>query len=311
MIKTRTWRADGQLLLAAVIWGFAFVAQRVGMEHVGPFLFNALRFSLGALTLLPVLWLMNRFRNTAPARPKTASLVTGGLLAGLVLFAGATLQQVGMVYTTAGKAGFITGLYVVLIPLLGFVQGRRPHAGTCIGAGAAAVGLYLLSVTGDFTIARGDFLVFISAFFWAAHVLLIDRLTTYLDPLPLAFLQFSACAVLSFCAAFLWEKPMFSMSGILAAAPPILYSGFFSVGVAYTLQVVAQKEALPAHAAIILSLEAVFAAIGGWILLDEFLTLRGWIGCGLMLGGMLVSQLLLLKTPAPSRTSLSGDKVAL
>ena len=290
---SQTLRADGLLLITAVIWGFAFVAQRVGMEHVGPFGFNGVRFALGCLTLLPLLY-RNGARG-ADRRPDRAGepwwsfSLGGGLLAGLVLFAGASFQQVALVYTTAGNAGFITGLYVVLVPIIGIALGHRTHAGTWTGVALAAVGLYLLSVVDRFTISPGDLLVLIGAFFWAAHVHLIGWLSPRRDPLKIAFLQYAACAALSLVVSAAVEQN--TAERYLSAAIPILYGGVLSVGVAYTLQVVAQKNAKAAHAAIILSLEAVFAAIGGWLVLGETLTPRAFTGCALMLCGMLASQL--------------------
>jgi drug/metabolite transporter (DMT)-like permease len=287
-----TARADALLLLTATIWGFAFVAQRVGMAYVGPFTFNGVRFALGSLSLVPLLFALDRRPSEArhllpPATTK--NLLFSGSLAGLFLFAGASLQQVGLVYTTAGNAGFITGLYVVIVPIMGLALGQRTHAGTWLGAFLAATGLYFLSITADFTIAWGDLLELIGAFFWAAHVLIIGWLSPRMDALKLAITQFAACSLLSLITAAAIETV--TWEGLRQAAIPILYGGLASVGVAYTLQVVAQKDAPPAHAAIFLSMEAVFAAFGGWLLLAEGLTSRGVLGCGLMLAGMLLSQL--------------------
>jgi drug/metabolite transporter (DMT)-like permease len=288
----RTLKPDGLLLLAAFIWGFAFVAQRLGMKHVGPFGFNGVRFALGCLVLLPLLF-RNGVRRNDPSSGHFGLFSNpsfgGGLLAGLVLFCGASFQQAALVYTTAGKAGFITGLYVVLVPVIGIALGHRTHAGTWIGTLLAAVGLYLLSVTAQLTFAPGDLLVLVGAFFWAGHVLLIGWLSPRQDPLKLAFVQYAACAILSLIVSAALEPT--AVGGYLSAAIPILYGGVLSVGVAYTLQVVAQKEAKPAHAAIILSLETVFAALGGWLILGEILTPRGILGCALMFCGMLASQL--------------------
>jgi len=291
-MKPSTLKADILLLTAAVIWGTAFVAQRIGMDHVGPFTYNGIRFALGGLSLLPLL-LMTRQKPIAgeqahpPAGPKL--MLFGGLLTGLALFAGASLQQVGLVYTTAGKAGFITGLYVVIVPLLGLIWRQKPSPGTWLGAILAALGLYLLSVTQRFTIEFGDLLNLIGAFFWAGHVLIIAWLSPRIRPLRLAFWQFIACSLLSLLTAILFEE--ITWDGIRAAAIPILYGGLVSVGVAYTLQVVAQRDARPAHAAILLSMECPFAAVAGWLILSEILGLRGLAGSGLMLAGMLVSQL--------------------
>jgi drug/metabolite transporter (DMT)-like permease len=235
------------------------------------------------------------------------SVIGGGLLAGCALFMGASLQQIGLVYTTAGKAGFITGLYVVIVPILGLIWKQKTSAGTWIGAFLAAIGLYLLSVTEKFTIARGDSLVLIGAFFWAGHVQLIGWLTRKMDSLQLAFFQFLTCSFLSLFSAAIVET--ISIQGLISALIPICYGGLCSVGIAYTLQVVAQRHAHAAHAAIILSLESVFAVIGGWLLLDELLAMRGIIGCILMLAGMLLSQFNInlhsLKTIVRKMTELS------
>jgi drug/metabolite transporter (DMT)-like permease len=262
------------------------------MEHVGPFGFNGVRFALGCLVLLPPLFRNGLHGEAAPSpHPVLFSLpvLGGGLLAGVILFCGASFQQVALVYTTAGKAGFITGLYVILVPVIGIALGHRTHAGTWIGTLLAAVGLYLLSVTEQFTFAPGDLLVLIGAFFWAGHVLIIGWLSPRQDPLKLAFVQYAVCAALSLIVSAGLEPN--AVDGYLSATLPILYGGVLSVGVAYTLQVVAQKHAKPAHAAIILSLETVFAALGGWIILGETLTPRGLLGCALMFAGMLASQL--------------------
>lgn len=291
-MNTRTARADALLLLTATIWGFAFVAQRVGMAYVGPFTFNGVRFALGSLSLVPLLFIYDRrptkARQLLPPAGATMRRAGGGL-AGLFLFAGASLQQAGLVYTTAGNAGFITGLYVVIVPIMGLALRQRTNSGSWLGAFLAAAGLYFLSVTAQFTIAWGDLLVLIGAFFWAAHVLIIGWLSPRMDALKLAITQFAACSLLSLLTALAIET--MTWEGLQQAAIPILYGGVGSVGVAYTLQVVAQKDAPPAHAAIFLSLEAVFAAMGGALMLGEVLTRRALFGCGLMLAGMLLTQL--------------------
>jgi drug/metabolite transporter (DMT)-like permease len=287
-----TVKSDALLLLTAAIWGFAFVAQRVGMEYVGPFTFNGVRFALGSFVLLPLI-LRNRKQSPArgdnPARADSKTIIFGGGVLGLTLFAAASLQQVGLVYTTAGNAGFITGLYVVIVPILGLFWQQRSSAGTWIGAFLAAAGLYLLCITDQFTISFGDFLELVGAFLWAAHVLIIGWLSPKIDSLKLAFTQFAACSVLSLITAGFAE--VITLKSLFQAAIPILYGGVLSVGVAYTLQVVAQRNAHPAHAAIFLSMEAVFAAFGGWLILNEILTPRGLVGCALMFSGMLFSQL--------------------
>jgi drug/metabolite transporter (DMT)-like permease len=277
-------------MLTAVIWGGAFVAQRVGMDHVGPFTFNGVRFALGALTLLPLVLRGESMEEISkPQRFNSRQAVLGGGLAGLALFAGATFQQVGLIYTTAGKAGFITGLYVVIVPLLGMLWKQWPGWGGWLGATMAAVGLYFLSVTEAFTLAPGDAWELAGAFMWATHMLILGWLSPRVDRMRLACTQYVVCSLLSLAAAGFSET--ITAHGLRQATIPILYGGVMSVGVAYTLQVVAQRFAPPTHAAIILSLEAVFAALGGWLILGEVLSGRGMVGCGLMLAGMLVAQL--------------------
>ena len=290
----KTAKSDALLLLTAAIWGFAFVAQRTGMEHIGPFLYTGIRFLLGALTLVPVL-IFEAKKETAsyPERLSRRTFVLGGLLAGCVLFLGVSLQQIGLVYTSAGKAGFITGLYVIIVPVFGLVKKQKTRLGTWIGAVLATGGLYLLSVTEVFTIAKGDLLVLGSAFFWAIHVQVIGWLSPKIPAARLSFFQYVVCAVLSLIFAGFLEPVSFA--SIRNAALPILYGGVLSVGVAYTLQVIGQKIARPAHAAIIMSLEGVFAVLGGYLFLGEVLGLRGYLGCLLMLIGMVISQIVSLQ----------------
>jgi drug/metabolite transporter (DMT)-like permease len=289
MPERQTVRADALLLITAMIWGSAFVAQRVAMDHVGPLTFNGMRFALGAVFLLPFAWRSGGAR-AVPAAPRAPARLRalGPWLAGLVLFAGASFQQWGIVYTTAGKAGFITGLYVVLVPLFGIALGYRANAGVWAGTALAAFGLYLLSVKADWVVAPGDLLVFVSACCWALHVLVVARLAPSHPPLRLACLQFAVCAGLSLVTAAPLEE--ITIEGLTGAAPAIAYGGLMSVGIGYTLQVVAQRRAPPSHAAVILSLEAVFAALSGWLLLAESLSTRGVAGCALMLCGWLVVQ---------------------
>jgi len=286
---------DSLLLLTALIWGVAFVAQRVGMENVGPFTYNAVRFALGSLALVPLILARRRpdpvGRDGAHPAPGISPL-RAGLIAGVVLVFGASLQQAGLVSTSAGKAGFITGLYVVLVPLSGLLWRQRAGWSAWAGAALCLVGLFLLSVTSSFTLERGDLLVLTGSLFWTAHVQVVGWLSPRTDPLRLAAVQFAVCSLASAGAALLWEGPR--LPSIMNAAVPILYGGLLSVGIAYTLQVVAQKHAPPAHAAILLSLETVFAALGGGLLLGERLGARGSAGCALMFAGMVVSQVPLL-----------------
>lgn len=256
---------------------------------MGPFTFNAIRFSLGALVLIPIA----KFQAQKTKRKQITSLKPYRLpilLTGLVLFGGASLQQLGLVGTTAGKAGFITGLYVIIVPLLALLWGSRTHPAHWIGAILAAAGLYFLSIRAGFRISTYDLVVLGGAFVWAVHVHLIDQYSAPVGPIRLSIFQFGICGVLSAAAAILFED--ISLSGIYNGIWPILYGGFLSVGLAYTLQVVAQRDANPSHAVIILSLEGAFAALGGWVVLDEVLTQRDIFGSALILGGILVSQFL-------------------
>ena len=307
MQTTSNWRANLLLLLTAMIWGSSFVAQRQGMDHVSPFTFNGVRFVIGACSLLPVIF-FSKYKNkgcdTAPLLSKQT--IMGGLALGMVLFCGASLQQIGIVSTTAGKAGFITGLYVIIVPLLGLFWKQRTGSGTWIGAILAVIGMYFLSITDGFSMSKGDLLVLCSALFWAMHVQLVSKLCQKYDALQISFYQFIFCALLSLLTAFQWESV--TIEGLRGAMFPILYTGIFSVGIAYTLQVVAQQKAHPAHAAIILSLEAVFAAVCGYLILNEILTMRGLFGCSLMLAGMLLSQLLTKRTLDQIRRGIRCDK---
>jgi drug/metabolite transporter (DMT)-like permease len=300
MSRTSTVRSDLLLLLAAVIWGFAFVAQRMGMDHIGPFMFNAIRFALGAGVMLVVVKVRGAL--TADRRPPTADrrpLTAGGILLGLILFAGATFQQAGIVHTTAGNAGFITGLYVILVPVFGIFSGQKAGVNLWGGAIIATVGLYFLSVTESLTISKGDVLVLIGAVFWAIHVLYTGWISPRASALHLAMTQYIVCALLSLISALIIETN--TLEGIYNAAIPLLYGGLLSVGVAFTLQIVGQKKAPAAHAAIILSLEAVFAVIGGVMILSETMNERKWIGCSLMLAGMLLAQV------GGQRSAVSGQ----
>ena len=284
--EKRSLKSKALLLITAIIWGFAFVAQRKGMEFVSPFTFNAIRFLIGCVSLLPFVFVA---RDATPTTTNRKTIFLGGIAAGTILFIATSLQQIGVVYTTAGKAGFITGLYVILVPILGLALGHRTGLWTWAGAIAGVIGLYLLSVTDALTIEYGDLLVLIGAFFWAIHVHIIAKFGAPIGALRLSLMQFAICAGLSFIAALSFETTR--ASDLIDGALPILYTGVLSVGVAYTLQVVGQRDTPPSQAAIILNLETVFAVIGGWLLLSETLPPRGVIGCAVMFIGMIVSQL--------------------
>jgi drug/metabolite transporter (DMT)-like permease len=323
-MNKRALRADILLLLTAGIWGFGFVAQRSGMEYVGPFAYNGIRFILGSLCLLPLIFIRGMGNKGAGSgkRENVQKIFLYSLAAGTCLFIAVILQQFGIMFTTAGNAGFITGLYVVLTPIFGIFLGRKTGPATWLGSVFTVVGLYFLCTVGSLdSINPGDIITIISAVFWACHVLLIDRLVRDIDPIMLSSGQFAVCGVLAFIGAFfaepfvhpvmeqlnpaLLEMGTFAwlpfpalLSGLFSQAVsfptealiPILYGGLGSVGIAYTLQVVAQRDAPPAHATIILCFEGCFAAIGGALLLSEKIGLWTLLGFVLMLAGMLVTQ---------------------
>ena len=291
IIKNQAIKADILMLIAAAIWGFAFVAQRQGMETMGPFLFNTARFFIGVAVLSPLVWYLSKKKKSSnKVEVSTKKLIFAGTIAGLFLFAASSFQQVGLQYTTAGKAGFITGLYIFFVPLIGLFLGQKTGSGTWLGAIIALIGLYLLSIKEDFSIAEGDLFQLVCAVFFAAHVLVIGYLAKRMDPLKLSLVQYCISGVLSLFIAVAIEVITWDM--IVDTTIPLLYAGVMSIGVGYTLQVVAQQHAKSSHAAIILGLEGAFAVLGGWLLLDEYLSTRGLVGCGLMLTGMFLSQLL-------------------
>ncbi|SLM30849.1 conserved membrane hypothetical protein [Desulfamplus magnetovallimortis] len=287
----KTLKYDLILLFAATIWGLAFVAQRMGMEHVGPYTFNGLRFALGAISLLPLLIISkrNKKKSNNSSHLDMKKQMKWGIIAGIALFAGASFQQVGLVYTTAGKAGFITGLYVVIVPLIGLIWREKTSLGTWAGAVLAAIGLYLLSITESLTISYGDLLELFGAFCFATHVIIVGKLASRMNTVKLSVIQSAVCSAASLTAAVLLET--ITIEGIRMAALPIFYGGFFSVGIAYSLQIYGQKGSHPANAAILLSLESVIAAIGGGIFLHEVMSGRALTGCAIMMAGMLISQL--------------------
>ncbi len=292
-MPNKAMQANLMMLLAASIWGFAFVAQRVGMETMGPHWFNSLRFFIGVVALTPVvIWMDRTQAKSSIEGPKssTKSLLMGGAVAGLLLFIGATFQQVGLQYTTAGKAGFITGMYIFFVPLIGLFFRMKTGLGTWLGAAIALWGLYLLSINEDFTLSKGDTLQLICAVAFAGHVLMIGYLASRMDTVKLSLVQFFVAGLLAMILALYFEQLTWGM--IKSTAVPLLFAGVMSTGIAYTLQTIAQQHAHPSHAAIILSSEGVFAVIGGFLLLNEVLPAQGLLGCGLILAGMLMSQLM-------------------
>ena len=276
------------LFLTAMIWGFAFVAQKVGAEFVGAFTFNGIRFMLGTVSLIPVILIFEREKLD---KTKIRNILIPGLLAGTVLFIASTLQQYGVEITgSAGKAGFLTGLYTVLVPLIRFVTGKKTSIFTLFGAVFAVVGLFFLCMTGnELTFGMGDVVLIIGAFFWAGHILVVDKYVNDISPLKFSLVQFLVCGILSLIFAFVLEDIEFS--AVKSAGIPILYGGIMSVGVAYTCQILGQRDADPTFASIVFSTESVFSAIGGAILLNEIMSGRGYLGCVLIFIGIVLSQL--------------------
>lgn len=271
---------EALLLLTAAVWGSGFVAQRLGLDHVGPFTFNFLRFTVGTLVLLPVLIIR---------KVKIRPLIVPGLILGIVLTMGSNLQQIGMQYTSAGKGGFITGFYVVLVPLAGIFIGRKTSLNVWLAVLLALAGMFFMSITRDFRIEPGDTWVMASVLFWTAHILLLDRYSPRFDPFGLAAFQFAVCATINIPLSFIIEKP--NIDAMLGAAPAVLWSGVLTIGLGFTLQAFAQRKAHPARASIIMSLEAVFAALFGWLFLREVLSAREFLGAALMLAAMIIAQL--------------------
>lgn len=294
MAELRPLKGNLYLFLAALAWGTTFVVQRTAMEHLGPFTYSGFRFLLGALFLLPFAVFRYRKRGAIilRSRESTGKWVPLGasLLTGFLVFLGINFQQIGLVSSTAGKGGFITGLYVIIVPMLAAFFGYRAGIGVWIGALMAVIGLYLLSVTEGFSLAPGDGWILACAFVWALQVLSMGWLSPRIDSFILAFGQALVCALLSLIAGLLIEE--ISLAAISAAAFDLVYGGIVSVGLGFTFQVAGQKHAQASHAAIIMQFEAVFAVIAGWLFLNESLGPRAIAGCVLMLAGMLLSQIL-------------------
>lgn len=276
------------LFLTAIIWGFAFVAQRVGADYVGTFTFNGIRFLLGSFSLIPVILIFEREEYSKKKMLKTLAV---SLAAGTILFIAASLQQYGVVLTgSAGKAGFLTGLYTVLVPVIRFLMGKKTDILTFVGAFFAVGGLFLLCMTGDkLTFGKGDIVLIIGAVFWALHILIIDKFVNEISPLKFSMLQFFVCGLISMVIAVFTEN--IEITAVKSALVPILYGGLMSVGVAYTCQILGQKDADPTFASIVFSTESVFSAIGGAIILHEIMSGRGYLGCVLIFIGIVLSQL--------------------
>ena len=288
------------LLLAAVIWGIAFVAQSVGMDYVGGFTFNAVRSLIGSAVLVPLILIPGQNNSdsfeTSEAAASTTSgiqkrkdLIIGGIYCGICLCLASNFQQFGIKYTTVGKAGFITACYIVIVPIIGLFLGKKCSKFIWAAVAMALIGLYLLCITDGFSIGKGDLLVLVCAFLFSIHILVIDHFSPKADGVKLYCIQFLTCGILSAIPALILEHPQ--VSSILAAWQPILYAGVMSCGVAYTLQVIGQKNMNPTVASLILSMESCISVLAGWIILGQQLSAKEILGCVIMFAAIILAQL--------------------
>lgn len=288
------------LLLTAAIWGVAFVAQSAGMDYVGGFTFNCIRSFIGGAVLIPCIFIIRKIKGNAgethtaeAAGNRQASsgrtLLAGGISCGILLCVASNLQQFGIKYTTVGKAGFITSLYIVIVPIIGLFLKKRAGRYVWMGVALAAAGLYFLCIDGAFTIGTGDLLVMCCAFVFALHILVIDYFSPRTDCVAMSCIQFFVCGILSGIPMLMFETVR--LENIKECAVPILYAGVMSCGVAYTLQIVGQKNMNPTIASMILSLESVVSVLAGWVMLGQELTVRELFGCVLMFAAVILSQL--------------------
>lgn len=284
-----TFRANTLMLITAMIWGSTFLGQNIAMDYMGALTFSGIRFLLGIVALIPILLIYLKRKKLTLAQVFSKRTIVGGIVLGLILTIGINLQQIGLKYTTITNSGFITGLYVILVPMLGLIVGQKTGLGTWLGAILAVIGMALLTLNSQLTMSYGDLITLAGAFAWGFHVLIAGFLVRRYDPIAVAFMQCLVCSLLSLLLALPLEglHIQFSQAALLA----ILFTGIVSVAISFTLQLIAQQDAVPSHAAVILSLEAVFAAICGAIFLDESLTMRGYLGCILMFSGMIIAQI--------------------
>ncbi len=295
-MKNKSLRANLLLLLTAVIWGSAFVAQSAGMEYVGPFTFIGIRTMLGGIVLLPVIAIMDRrAKHALPAETPNVpayrkSWLVGGICCGVVLFAASSLQQFGILYTSVGKAGFITAMYIVMVPLLGLLFKKKVRLIVWLAVAIAAFGMYLLCINSGLEgVNRGDVLMLLCAVCFSCHILTVDHFSPYVDCVRMSCVQFIVCGALALIAMAVYETPR--IGNILEAWLSIVYAGVLSAGIGYTLQIIAQKDTAPAVASLLMSLESVFAVLAGWVLLGQTLTLREIAGCALMFVAIVLAQL--------------------
>ncbi|MCI5868034.1 MAG: DMT family transporter [Dorea sp.] len=280
------------LLLTAFIWGTAFVAQSVGMDYLGPFTFNGVRSLIGGVALLPCIWLLrmlNKKEDEQKVQREKKNLIQGGIACGLLLFAASSLQQIGIQYTSAGKSGFITAFYIVIVPVLGIFLHKKIGWKVWIAVLLALAGLYFLCITEKFTIGKGDILIFLCALVFSLHIMVIDYFSPKVDGVKMSCIQFFVCGIVSIPFMFVLETP--NVTDIVAGWMPLLYAGVLSCGVAYTLQIIGQKNVNPAIASLILSLESCFSVLAGWAVLGEHLSARESVGCILMFVAIILAQL--------------------
>lgn len=292
-MKTKV-RNSCLLFLTACIWGSSFVAQSVGMDYIGPYTFNCLRFLIGGLVLLPVIFFSRHRKKDQKDRSKDRTLqkkemLCGGIVCGVVLCIASTLQQIGIIYTTAGKAGFLTAMYIVLVPVLGLFLKRKAGLQLWISVGLALLGLYLLCMKGAFSLNGGDVLLILCAVGFSVHIMVVDYFSPKLDGMILSCIQFLVAGLISGIGMLLSEQ--FDWHMVLLAAKPILYSGVLSCGVGYTLQVIAQKGLNPTVASLLMSLESVVSVIAGFLVLHEVLSGRELLGCVFMFAAVILAQI--------------------
>ncbi|NBH72062.1 DMT family transporter [Clostridiaceae bacterium] len=294
--KKRSLLSSMMLVLTALIWGIAFVAQSEGMNYVGGFTFNASRFLIGGVVLIPCIFLLRRGNQgqgeKMPPKEKKRRRrtgIVGGLCCGTVLCLSSSLQQFGIAYTTVGKAGFITALYIILVPILGLFMRKKVGLNVWVSVAIAAAGMYLLCIKEGFSIGKGDFLVFLCSIGFSLHILVIDYFSPKADGVLISCVQFFTAGLCSALLTLVFEKP--AWEALAAAWLPILYAGVMSCGVAYTLQVVAQKDVTPTIASLLMSLESVFSVLAGWVLLGQSLSLKELTGCLLVFIGILLAQI--------------------
>ena len=278
------------LFLTAFIWGTAFVAQSVGMDYLGPFGFNGIRSLIGGVALLPCIYILGKInKRTAGEEGSTKTLIAGGLCCGLALFAASSMQQTGIQYTTAGKAGFVTAFYTVLVPVHGMFLGKKTGWKVWLAVAMALAGLYFLCITESFSVGRGDIYVFIGSLLFAVHILIIDYFAPRTDGVKMSCIQFFVAGILSMFPMAAFETT--TVEGALRSWGPLLYAGVLSCGVAYTLQIIGQKNMNPTVASLILSLESCISVLAGWVILGERLSVREGLGCVLMFAAIILAQL--------------------